>query len=95
MFGAGRKSLVEPLFHAESDLYQTVQFADWVAAVTGKIYAYKCRPNEYSENEPFQRYFHDRVKRAALASGIRHQKIDNTAMANAMASALVSSGKSR
>lgn len=93
MFGAGRRSLVEPLFHAESDLYQTVQFADWVAAVTGKIYSYKCRPNEFSENEPFQRYFHDRIKRAALKSGIRHQKIDNTAMASAIASALAKSNR--
>lgn len=87
MFGASRKSLVEPLFHAESDLYQTLQFADWVAAVVGKLYAYNTRPNEFSQNEPFKRYFEDRMKRISLKSGVRMQKISNTAMAEAFAKA--------
>lgn len=87
MFGSKRRTLVEPLFHAESDLYQTLQFADWVSAVVGKIYAYNTRPNEYSENEPFKRYFEDRLRRASLRSGVRMQKIANTAMAEAIANA--------
>ena len=88
MHGAARKTLIEPVFHAESDLYQSLQFADWVAAVVGKMYAYKCRPTEFSENEPFKRYFEARIRRASLASGVRLQKIENTAMAHAYASAV-------
>ncbi len=87
MFGSNRKALVEPLFHAESDLYQTLQFSDWVAAVVGKMYAYNTRPNEFSENLPFKRYFETRIKKAALNSGVRLQRIQNTAMAEAFASA--------
>ena len=87
MFGSKRKSLVEPLFHAESDLYQTLQFADWISAVVGKIYSYNVRPHEYSENEPFKRYFEDRLRRASLRSGVRMQKLSNTAMAEALAKA--------
>lgn len=88
MFGAERKSLIEPLFHAESDLYQTLQFADWIAAVIGKIYAYNTCPNEFSENEPFKTYFEDRVRRASLKSGVRMQKLANPAMADAYAGAI-------
>ncbi|WP_170427099.1 DUF3800 domain-containing protein [Ruegeria arenilitoris] len=87
MFGSKRKSLVEPLFHAESDLYQTLQFADWVSAVVGKIYSYNARPHEYSENKPFKDYFGVRLRQASLKSGVRMQKIQNTAMAQAIASA--------
>ena len=87
MFASKRKSLVEPLFHAESDLYQTLQFADWISAVVGKIYSYNARPHEFSENKPFKDYFGDRIKRASLSSGVRMQKIQNTAMAEAIAKA--------
>ncbi|UWP96214.1 DUF3800 domain-containing protein [Aliiroseovarius crassostreae] len=93
MFGAKRKSLIEPLFHAESDLYQTLQFADWIAAVVGKIYSYNTCPHEFAENEPFKTYFGDRIKRASLKSGVRMQKVENTAMANAFASAIAKNGK--
>lgn len=90
MFGERRKALIEPLFHAESDLYQTLQFADWVAAVVGKMYAYNTRPNEFSEFAPFKDYFEDRIRRASLHSGVRMQKIENTAMAEKMAKAISS-----
>ncbi len=85
MYGSQRKTLVEPLFHAESDLYQTLQFADWTASVVGKMYAYNTRPNEFVENKAFKIYFEDRLRRASLKSGVRMQKIKNTAMAEAIA----------
>lgn len=91
MYGESRRCLIEPLFHAESDLYQTLQFADWIAAVVGKIYAYNTRPNEFSEMEPFKTYFEDRIRQASLSSGVRMQPIINTGMAEKLAWAL--SGK--
>jgi hypothetical protein len=93
MYAEGRKSLVEPLFHAESELYQTLQFADWVASVVGKIYAYNTRPNQYSENKPFKTYFEERLKARSLKSGVRMANINNMAMAEAIASANMSKNK--
>ena len=66
-----RRHLIEPPFHLESHRYQTLQAADWIAGLVGRLGAIWADPAAYPENEPFCRYFEDRVKRASNRSGIR------------------------
>ena len=66
-----RRHLIEPPFHLESHRYQTLQAADWIAGLVGRLGAIWADPAAYPENEPFRRYFEDRVKRASSRSGIR------------------------
>lgn len=72
MYGADqRRCLVEPPFQVESHRYQTMQAADWIAGLVGRLGAYWKAPAEFLENEIFVRYFADRVSRCAVRSGIR------------------------
>jgi len=66
-----RRTLIEPPFQVESHRYQTLQAADWIAGLVGRIGALWADPEAYPENEIFRRYFEDRLKRAARRSGIR------------------------
>jgi hypothetical protein len=52
MFGQGpltARNLIEPPLSVESHRYQTMQFADWICGLVGRIEAYRVRPNEYSD----------------------------------------------
>ena len=73
MFGGDepRRQLIEPPFHLESHRYQTIQAADWIAALVGRLGAYWEDPNAYPENEVFLKYFGVRLDRANRRSGIR------------------------
>ncbi len=72
MFGiSNRTSLLEPMFHADSHLYQTVQFADWIAAIIGKYETYNARPDEYTDYQKFHHYFDKRLQQASINSSIR------------------------
>ena len=72
MYGnAPRRHLIEPPFHVESHRYQTLQAADWIAGLIGRLGAIWAAPAAYPENEPFRRYFEHRVNRASHRSGIR------------------------
>ena len=66
-----RRHLIEPPFHVESHRYQTLQAADWIAGLVGRLGAIWAAPAAYPENEPFRRYFEHRVNRASHRSGIR------------------------
>lgn len=55
----GRK-LIEPPMQVESHLYQTVQAADWICALLGRLSAYLLDP-AWSEYEWAQRYFAERL----------------------------------
>ncbi len=73
MYGSEpRRSLIEPPFQLESHRYQTMQAADWLAGLVGRLGAYRTSPAEYPENIIFQRYFQDRLNRVARRSGIRN-----------------------
>ena len=55
MYGnAPRRHLIEPPFHAESHRYQTLQAADWIAGLVGRLGAIWAAPADYPENEPFR-----------------------------------------
>ena len=52
-----RRCLIEPPFHLESHRYQTLQAADWIAGLVGRLGAAWADPAAYPENEVFRRYF--------------------------------------
>lgn len=72
MYGRGepRRRLIEPPFHLESHRYQTVQAADWIAALVGRLGAFWAEPDVWPENAVFRRYFEDRLARVQIRSGI-------------------------
>ena len=73
MYGTNepRRHLIEPPFHLESHRYQTVQAADWIAGLVGRVGAIWTDPTAYPENEVFLRHFGDRLNRISRRSGIR------------------------
>ena len=62
MYGKeSRSKLVEPPFQVESHRYQTMQAADWIAGLVGRLGAIWKSPTEYEENEVFRTYFEQRL----------------------------------
>ena len=67
-----RRHLIEPPFHLESHRYQTIQAADWIAGLVGRLGAIRAAPGAWPENEVFRRYFEHRLNRVSRRSGIRN-----------------------
>ncbi len=65
-----RRYLIEPPFQVESHRYQTLQAADWIAGLVGRLEAIKAEPTIWPENEIFHRFFGDRVNQASRHSGV-------------------------
>jgi len=62
MFGNDpARKLVEAPFQVESHLYQTVQAADWIAALVGRVMAYRAAPHEYADWEWAERLYGARI----------------------------------
>jgi hypothetical protein len=55
------RKLVEAPFQVESHLYQTVQAADWIAALVGRLMAYRASPLEYADWEWAERLYGRRI----------------------------------
>lgn len=68
---APRRCLIEPPFQVESHRYQTLQAADWLAGLVGRIGACWAEPDQYKDWTPIRTYFEARVNQAAIRSGIR------------------------
>lgn len=69
MFGDTPAScLIEPPFQVESHLYQTIQAADWIATLVGRLWAYRVAPNEYADWEWAERLFGKRIDSAVTHS---------------------------
>lgn len=69
------RTLIEPPIQAESHLFQTIQCADWICGLIGRLTALSVAPHEYPELEPFDKYFADRIAKVALpCSDLEHQK---------------------
>ncbi len=66
-----RRRLIEPPFHLESHRYQTLQAADWIAGLIGRIGAIWAVPEAYPDNGVFRHYFEHRVNSISHRSGIR------------------------
>lgn len=74
MFGPDRRTrLVEPPLQAESHLFQTLQCADWICGMVGRLGAYLCRPDEYADLDWSARYFQDRLNRVSPFSAFRRR----------------------
>ena len=56
-----RRRLIEPLFNLESHRYQTIQAADWIAGLVGRLGAIWAAPTAYPEYAIFRRYFEQRL----------------------------------
>ena len=69
-----RRHLIEPPFHLESHRYQTLQAADWIAGLVGRLGAIWTDPMGWPENEVFRRYFEHRLTRSSHRSGIRRRR---------------------
>lgn len=59
MFGAQNpaRCLLEPPFQVESHLYQTIQAADWIATLIGRLLAFTVEPAQYSDWDWAEKYF--------------------------------------
>ena len=66
-----RQHLIEPPFHLESHRYQTLQAADWIAGLVGRLGAIWVDPAAWPENEVFRQYFEHRLNRISRRQGIR------------------------
>ena len=72
MFGNDqRRCLIEPPVAVESHLYQTIQCADWICGILGRLSNYWCETQNKSELADFQKYFGTRVAEAQRRSGLR------------------------
>ena len=73
MYGGAQpmRHLIEPPFQIESHRYQTMQAADWLAGLVGRLGAAWAEPDQYQENEIFRKYFEARLNAASIRSGIR------------------------
>lgn len=70
------RTLVEPPLQGESHLFQTLQCADWICGLVGRLMAFSVSPQEYQDWEIFHRYFDTRLKSVSLpCSGLEHQKM--------------------
>ena len=72
MFGGAepRTHIIEPPFQVESHMYQSLQAADWIAGLVGRIGCIWARPEEYADYLPFRR-FEKHLCAASIRSGIK------------------------
>lgn len=74
MFTQSRTTMIEPPIQAESHLFQTLQCADWLCGLIGRVGCYMVLPNAYSELDWTEKYFTYRLKSVAPTSGIRRER---------------------
>lgn len=69
------RSLIEPPIQAESHLFQTLQCADWLCGIIGRLTAHQIDAAEYADFKIFEKYFADRFNKLLITgSGLEHQK---------------------
>lgn len=64
--------LIEAPLQVDSKLYQTIQCADWLCSIYGKLSFYDAEPDVKPEYELFKRYFGDRIATAQKRSNVRN-----------------------
>lgn len=71
MFGSEpTRKLASPPFEVESYLNQNIQAADWIAAIIGRIWAYRLEPGQFGAYAPYEKFFHERISLASTHSSI-------------------------
>jgi len=76
MFAKGlpRRRLIEPPFQVTSHRYQTIQAADWLCGLIGRLGAFQTGLPEFAEYDWAERYFGTRIRQASIASGVKMEK---------------------
>ncbi|HHP4843840.1 TPA: DUF3800 domain-containing protein [Acinetobacter baumannii] len=69
-----RYRMIEPPVQAESHLYQTIQCADWLCGLFGRLSRYQSEPDAKPEYELIKNYFKDRLEKVSVRSSIRPRK---------------------
>ncbi len=67
--------MIEPPIQAESHLFQTLQCADWICGLVGRVGCYLVSPAEYQDLIWVPRYFSHRLARVAPISVIRRSGV--------------------
>lgn len=62
--------LIEAPVQVDSKLYQTIQCADWLCAIYGKLAFYAAKPDNKPEYKLFETYFGDRIAQAQKRSSV-------------------------
>ncbi len=60
------RAMIEPPLQGESYLFQTLQCADWICGLIGRLTALAVSPEEYEDWEPFDTYFSARISQVAM-----------------------------
>jgi ribonucleotide reductase alpha subunit len=68
---ASSNRLIEPPYQVESHRYQTVQAADWICGLLGRLGAYWAEPEEWPDMIWAKERFQDIVTGSQIRSGIR------------------------
>ncbi len=73
--------MIEPPMQAESHLFQTLQCADWICGLVGRVGCHLVAPCEYAELSWVPKYFAQRLAHVAPISGICRVARDREAKA--------------
>lgn len=65
--------LIEAPVQVDSKLYQTIQCADWLCSIYGKIAFYDTEPESKPDYVLFKKYFGDRIASAQKRSNVRNK----------------------
>lgn len=77
MFGQSeRKCLLEPPIQAESHLYQTIQCADWLCGIIGRLTHYNLDKDNKPEFDWAEKFFKSRISNITKRSSIRKNDIE-------------------
>jgi len=69
------RALIEPPVQGESHLFQTLQCADWICGLIGRLMALSVAPEEFRDWGDFKKYFSSRIAAVAIpCSGLDHQQ---------------------
>ena len=66
--------LDSPPFEVESYLDQTMQAADWIAAIVGRLWAHESLPDHYADHGKFRAYYWDRLHGIATHSAVMRRQ---------------------
>lgn len=75
----------------ESYLNQNMQAADWVASITGRLWAHRLQSEQYEDHQKFSEYYWQRLHQLAVHSAVnrrgvqrRERRNENTALGIAL-----------
>ena len=85
MFGQQpARRLLSPPFEVESYLNQNMQAADWIASITGRLWAFELQPVQYADHQKTKAYYWDRLHQVAVHSAVNRRKPPRLARRSSM-----------